>query len=215
MIHALFLRGLAAAVLLLASGCRPGGAPRIYAPWETGLTLAYEDPRLPAEQRMAKRIQLRVSRADRAPEGHLLVEHTLTTLQGQGFVQSLLKNGGIFRLDPSGKGAYLALPEGFPERMDRWQVVDDQGLYRRMTFLGRAVASLPGIKLPETSDAVGLWLESEWIEKDGRIRRLRSLLLQDLGEVETWILEDDSRRWVCVNRLVARGFTDLPAPKAK
>jgi hypothetical protein len=58
-------------------------------------------------------------------------------------------------------------------------------------------------------DPTGVWVEAS--RKEGAKRR--TLYLQGLGEVET--LEWRGGEWVAVNRLVGRGFTDLPAQGAR
>jgi hypothetical protein len=51
---------------------------------------------------------------------------------------------------------------------------------------------------------VGVWVEAQ--PARGPLRR--TLYLPDLGEVESLELRDGA--WIAVNRLVGRGFTDLP-----
>jgi hypothetical protein len=97
------------------------------------------------------------------------------------------------------------LPQGFPDTLQAW-VDAPRGLSFRI--LGRAVWTAP-FALPATVDATGLWVETE--RKDG-IKR-RSFYLKGLGEVES--LEWRNGAWVTVNRLVGRGFTDLPSPSAR
>lgn len=203
---------LLAAGLFLALGCRP--APKatsavVYAPWETGLTLAYEDPRIPGEVRTAKRLQVRVSRTEPAPGGRI-VELTFTTLRGQDTRRYLHRDGGVFLVDASGKPLRQILPDGFPQRTDRW-AVEDNGVQRRNLFLGRATAAIPGLSLPRTVDPVGVWLETETVVPGAESVKLRTFLLPGIGEAETWEWEAAARRWTCISRLVARGFTDLPS----
>jgi hypothetical protein len=61
--------------------------------------------------------------------------------------------------------------------------------------------------LPPTADPVGVWVETGPPQGVHR----RTLYLPNLGEVES--REERDGTWVVVNRLVARGFTDLPAIK--
>ena len=74
----------------------------------------------------------------------------------------------------------------------------------KFRVLGRAVADLHGLKLPDTADRVGVWVESESPQGP----RLRTYFLPDIGEVETLVWRQGA--WLSANRLVSRGFTDAP-----
>ena len=206
-----------AAVLLLlgsASGCdralRPAPA-RVYAAWEEGLTLGYEDPTLEPGQRAQHRQQVRVKESRSTPAG-LAVTKTFTTLTGQWDTHVLERDGGVFlQIEPAGGaapqsgGGIPLLPEGFPDRVARWV---SRGAFHWV--VGRACADLPGLSLPDPDRAVGVWVESSPLEGGPRTR---TFYLPDIGEAETltWI----QGRWVTTNILVTRGFTDLPAVKHK
>lgn len=186
--------------LVFAPGCdtafRPAEHP-VYSAWEEGLTLGYEDPTLPPAQRMEKRQQVRVKQT-RASGQALSVTKTFSSLTGQWDLQVVQEDGGV----ALASGAVL-LPAGFPDRVERWET--------RGTFnwvVGRADVELPGVKLPETSRA-GVWVESIPMESGARTR---TLFLPNIGEAET--LTWSQGRWVATNRLVSRGFTDVPAAAA-
>ena len=201
----------AAAVLLLlgsSPGCdqalRPARA-RIYAAWEEGLTLGYEDPTLEPGPRAQHRQQVRVKESRPTAAG-LAVTKTFTTLTGQWDTHVLQHDGGVFlQIEPTGAASLLPggiplLPEGFPDRVARWE---SRGAYHWV--VGRACADLPGVSLPEPDRNVGVWVESTPLEGGPRTR---TFYLPDIGEAETltWI----QGRWVTTNILVTRGFTDLP-----
>jgi hypothetical protein len=196
------LAGAALALLVLAAGCDRLVTPRrpmAQSAWEEGLTLAYEDPSLAPELRLERRQQVRVQASQPTADG-LQVTKTFTTVAGQWEIRTLEKDGGVRFLTGS-QGAVELLPEGFPDRVDRWE---SRGLYHWV--VGRAVADLPGVRLPDLEHATGVWVESAPL--DGPGVRTRTLYLPELGEAETrtWT----GGRWVTTNILVARGFTDLP-----
>jgi hypothetical protein len=186
------------AALLLIAGCQPSAQAPVYGPWEEGLTLAYEDPSQPQPRRSNDRLQVRVNRSEIAPGAPRLVQLQLTSLQGQTTVTVRHQDGGIALLDEDGRPAAQSLPVGFPataawtERGTQFRVLG------RATWEGAAL-------LPATSDPVGIWVEAR--PAQGPLRR--TLYLPNLGEVES--LEQRENAWVTVNRLVARGFIDLPS----
>lgn len=187
--------------LALCPGCdralMPAAHP-VYAAWEEGLTLGYEDPSLEPSLRAQKRQQVRVKES--RPQGSALaVTKTFTSLNGQFEAQVLQKDGGV-TLQP---GGLVLLPEGFPERVPRWEA---RGSFHWV--VGRASAELPGVRLPDPG-AVGVWVESVALDSGARVR---TFYLPDIGEAETltWI----QGRWVVTNRLASRGFTDVPGKAA-
>jgi hypothetical protein len=199
------MRGIFASLgslaLLAALACQPQPSrPAIYGPWEEGLTLAYEDPTLPPSQRRDQRLQIRVAQSRIAPNEPGLVKLDYTSLRGQFSLLVRHFKGGITLLAEDGKPLAQLLPEGFPATT-AWTS-------RGTTFhvLGRAAWD-GGTILPSGSEAVGFWVEA--VPPSGP--RTRALYLPDLGEVETREWRDGT--WVTVNRLVARGFTDLPSAK--
>jgi len=195
---------LGAALLALAavSGCdrllMPPERP-VYFAQEEGLTLSYEDPGSHA------RLQVRVKEA--RPEGAgLRVIQTYSSLSGQFDARFLQRDGGLV-LQAGGPAGLELLPEGFPDRVSRWEA---RGSFHWV--VGRAAADLPGVRLADPAGAEGVWVESSRV--DGTGPRERTFYLPGIGEAETrsWI----GGRWVVINRLVARGFTDLPgASQAK
>jgi hypothetical protein len=185
------------ALLALSLACQPRGASPVYGPWEEGLTLAFEDPSQPQPQRSADRLQVRVSRSSMAPGAPRLVQLDLTNLRGQISLLVRHQDGGIALLGDDGRVVAQTLPPGFPATT-AWE---DRGVQFRV--VGRA--KWEGAKLlPATSDPVGVWVEARPLQGPRR----RTLYLPNLGEVEAQ--EEHGDGWVTVNRLVARGFVDLP-----
>jgi len=193
------LNQLLPVVLLAGLACQPQpAAPVVYGPWEEGLTLTYEDPSQPQPQRSENRLQVRVARSTLAPGPPNLVQLDFTSLRGRMSVLARHHDGGIDLVDESGRVLAQALPAHVSE-LAGW--VDHGTEYR---VLGRAAWEGAAL-LPATSDPVGIWVESS----PSQGARRRSLYLPNLGEVES--REEREGRWVVVNRLVARGFTDLPS----
>jgi len=191
---------LAPAALLLALACQPPEAPKVYCPWEEGLTLAFEDPSQAQPQRSANRLQVRVAKAAIAPGAPDLIQVDVASTHGQMPMTFRQKDGGVALVNDQGQVLSVSLPAGFPtitawtERGTAFQVVG------RATWDGAAL-------LPATADPVGIWVES----RPAKGPRRRTLYLPNLGEVET--REERAGAWVTVNRLVAYGFTSLPAIK--
>lgn len=189
---------LAPVALLLALACQPRPSDAVYGPWEEGLTLAFEDPTLPQPQRSENRLQVRVAQSSMAPGSPRLVRLDLASLRGQISVQARHQEGGITLLDEHGQVMARTLPPGFPA-LAAWE---DHGTQFRV--VGRAAWDGASI-LPRTSDPVGIWVEA----RPSQGPRRRTLYLPNLGEVETQ--EERQGAWIAVNRLVSRGFVDLPA----
>ena len=188
---------LPAATLILATACMPQRQHRIYGPREEGLTLVYEDPTLPQPQRSEERLQVRVAKASFQGSGTGTVHLDYSSAHGSLTLILQHRDGGIALMGTDGKTVAQILPEGFP-RTTAWE---EHGIAYRV--LGRG--AWDGAKmLPATSSTVGVWVEAR--PSTGPLRR--TLYLPDLGEVES--LEFRNGTWVPVNRLVARGFTDLP-----
>jgi hypothetical protein len=194
------LARLMPAVLLLALACQPRAAAPVYGPWEEGLTLVFEDPSLPEPQRSANRLQVRVARSAIQPGPPGLVQLDLANTRGQMSLLLKHQDGGIALVEESGRVLAQSLPAGFPGTA-AWT---DRGTEFRV--VGRAAWEGASI-LPATSDPVGVWVEG----RPAQGPRRRTLYLPNLGEVES--REERAGTWVTVNRLVARGFTDLPAIK--
>ncbi|HJW73885.1 MAG TPA: hypothetical protein VJ486_13760 [Geothrix sp.] len=193
--------GLGSLALLAALACQPQPTrPMLYGPWEEGLTLAYEDPTLPPSQRRDLRLQIRVAQSRIGPNEPGLVRLEYTSLKGQLSLLVRHGKGGITLLAQDGRPLAQLLPEGFPATAT-WT---NRGT--AFHVIGRAAWDA-GTVLPPGSDAVGFWVEA--VPPAGP--RSRTLYLPDLGEVETREWRDGA--WVTVNRLVARGFTDLPSAK--
>ena len=191
------MKVLALGILLLAAGCDRMIMPQqdaVYAPREAGLTLVYQNPSAPERGRL----QVRVKHTEETSVGLEVVE-TFTTLTGQSEATFRQKEG-LVALKVDGTNEINLLPEGFPDRVSRWE---ERGF---MNFVvGRSQVDLPGVKLPDP-DAVGVWVESV-PPSPGGVRR-RTLLVPNYGEVET--LNWKNGRWVIVNILVSQGFTDPP-----
>ena len=191
--------------LLLVPGCDRMLVPvrhRTYGAWEEGLTLGYENPQLAdAGQRIASRQMVRVKASAPGASG-LAVTKTFSSLAGQWESRAVQRNGGI-RLVTDAPGGLVMLPEGFPDRVSRWEA---RGSFNWV--VGRATADLPGIRFADPSDAVGVWVESFVPGHPGN--RTRTLYLPDLGEAETLSWDPGQGRWSVTNQLVTRGFTDVP-----
>jgi hypothetical protein len=194
----------ALAALALATGCDRLVAPRqrpIYAAWEEGLTLGYEDPSLDPALRFQNRQQVRVKEA-KPVAGGWEVTRTYSSYTNQADLRFLLRDGGVLLRVAGGEGIPV-LPEGFPDRVCRWQ---SRGAYSFV--VGRAMVDLPGVRLPDERSAVGVWVETVPVDRPGQ--RIRTLFLPDVGEAEALVWRGG--RWVANNVLVSRGFTDLPMP---
>jgi len=192
------LKALAPAALLLLLACDSRSVAPVYAPWEEGLTLGFENPALPESQRFANRLQVRVAKSSLAPGTPRLVQLDLASVRGQMSLFLRPQDGGVQLLDSQEHLLAQLLPPGFPNR-ETWT---ERGIEFRV--IGRAAWSGASL-LPATAAPVGVWVEARM---PGGLRR-RTLYLPDLGEVETQ--EQRDGEWVPVNRLVSRGFTDLPA----
>ncbi len=186
-----------AALILLAACQYQARGPLRYGPWEEGLTLAYEDPSVPEPQRTQQRLQVRVERAAFPSEGDGTVRLDYSSIQGSLTLVLRHHDGGIALLGADGKPLARLLPEGFP----RTQTWEDHGTAYRV--VGRGTWDGARI-LPATSSPVGVWVEAQ--PAHGPLRR--TLYLPGLGEVESLELRDGA--WIAVNRLVGRGFTNLP-----
>jgi hypothetical protein len=187
--------------LLLGTACQWAGLParaKVYAAHEAGLTLQYENPQLAPEARFGERIQARVAASKDVEEGRA-VRITYTSLRGESSALFFQKDGGLFLSQDGKTPGLLVYPAGFPDGISQWEV---RGTKFRV--LGRAVADLHGLKLPDTADRVGVWVEFE----SAQGLRQRTFLLPDIGEAET--LTWHKGAWISTHRLVSRGFTDAP-----
>jgi hypothetical protein len=195
------LNRLVPSALLACVACQPQTATSaIYGPWEEGLTLAYEDPSQPQPGRSEDRLQVRVAHSTLGPGAPSLVRLDLTSTRGRMSVFVRHEDGGIDLVEESGRVLARALPAHFPD-IAHWL---DHGT--EFSVIGRAAWGGASI-LPSSSDPVGVWVEARTPQGFHR----RTLYLPNVGEVESW--EERDGTWVVVNRLVARGFTDLPAIK--
>jgi hypothetical protein len=186
------------AVLLAYMACQPRpSSPTVFAPWEEGLTLAYEDPSLPQPLRSERRLQIRVAHSDLSLGGPSLIHLDLTSLRGQLSMLVRPRDGGSELVEEGGRIIATVLPAHFPN-LTAWV---DHGVEFRV--LGRGAWEGAAI-LPSGSDPVGVWVEARAPQGIHR----RTLYLPNLGEVEA--REERNGTWVIVNLLVARGFTDLP-----
>jgi hypothetical protein len=193
-------------VLTLLLGVGPGcdgqlmpQRPAVYAAWEEGLTLGFENPALAGQDREQSRFQVRVKRSRPSGQGVSVVQ-SHTTLAGQNDLTLLLSNGGEY-LGGEAKPGACVLPEGFPDRVQRWTL---RGTLFQV--VGRGSFRLPGRLPKEQSEVIGVWVEAQ--SADGQGERVRNLYLPDIGVAETQVLQKGA--WTCVFRLVSRGFTDAP-----
>ena len=184
--------------LFLALACEPRPAAAVYGPWEEGLTLAYEDPSQPQPERSANRLQLRVGRSPLTPGAPQTVQLDLASTRGQMSLLVRHQDGGVALVGEDGRLLSQTLPAGFPG-VDAWT---ERGTTFRV--LGRGAWNGASI-LPATATAVGVWVEA----RSASGPRRRTLYLPNLGEVESQ--EERAGGWLTVNRLVAYGFTDIPA----
>lgn len=199
------LRLLACLPLLTLTACRwvaPEPREKVYAAHEAGLTLQYENPLTVSGDRFSDRMQVRVATSKVGSQGRA-VRVVYTSRQGEISAVYLQKDGGVYLSQDGVTPGILIYPPGFPDRVTHWEV---RGSHFKV--LGRAGFDPKGLNLPDTSDTVGVWVESE----SPQGVRQRTFLLPDIGEVET--LEWRDGTWICVNRLVSRGFTDAPAGSA-
>jgi len=167
----------------------------MYLPTVAGLTLVYEDPTQPHS--LENRFQVRVAASKETPEG-IVVRTTFTTMQGQMDSLSVIKDGGLSLL-LEGNRKLQILPEGFPDRVSRWET---QGASAHV--IGRGTVNLPDLALPRDADRTGVWVQFDAAE--GRSRRV--FYMAGIGEAETLVLRNGT--WVCTNRLISRGFSDVP-----
>lgn len=184
---------------LLGCGFAPPEAARIYVPTETDLTLQYEDPSRAGVDPFQNRVQIRVAGSRLEGNSRQLL---LTTSGRFGQTQTPFreKDGGLTLVQ--GNQEAVLLPEGFPTRIQHWESRD---LHFRV--LGYAIRQIPGLSLPASQDRLGVWVEVS--DAAGPIRR--TYYLPGIGEAEAF--EPRNGSWVCVNRLVAQGFTDAPTLK--
>ncbi len=188
--------------LLLGTACRWAGMPtqeKVFAPHEAGLTLIYENPQHSLEARQNERIQVRVAASKEIEGGGRAVRITYTSLRGELSALYFQKDGAVLLSQDGKTPGPMVFPAGFPDRVPQWEVGGTQ-----FRVLGRAVVDLHGLRLPDTADRVGVWVESQ----SPQGQRLRTFLLPDIGEAETLLWREGA--WVCANRLVSRGFTDAP-----
>lgn len=196
----------AIAGLLLLAGCdRTFTQARklAYAPQEEGLTLIYEDMTLPPAQRFQQRLQRRVSAASETPMGRR-VTITYTTFTANQSFEFLSRDGGWAMLQGD-TPVFTLLPEGFPDRIDRWE---DPARGWSFEVIGRGALQNSALDLPDEFDKVGVWVEMR--SRSGV--RQRIFYLPGIGEAESRVLRNG--QWVLDHQLVSRGFTDAPpAPK--
>jgi hypothetical protein len=194
--------GLAVAAILLLAGCDrmvSKEPAQVYGPGEEGLTLVYADPSQPAQPRL----QMRVAKVESTAEGRRVTE-TWSNVNGQMEITILQREGGV-SIAPPGREPFMVLPPGFPDRTTSWIA---RGRLGRV--IGRSRVDLPGVDLPQ-GPLEGVWVEILPLDEAGTARR--ALYVPDIGEVES--LEWRKGDWIPVNRLVSRGFTDLPVSRSQ
>ena len=183
-------------LLALGTGCQDQRA-MVYAPWEEGLGLIFEDPRLPADIRWDARLQVLVSRSRLGINGERAVDLLVTTQTGQHHRALVERGGGLYQETEDGHLLRI-LPERFPA-VQRWREGD---LYCRI--LARGAWLDTRVALPDQPDRMGIWVER--LSLSDPVQRIRTLYLPDLGEVESWVWIKDA--WVCTSRLAGRGWVD-------
>lgn len=194
--------GIAAALLASSLACERTPPHEIFAPFEAGLTLAYENPSLPGLRRTQERLQVRIAKVEKV-ENKFLVTKTFTTFEGQLEALFAYENGGVSLMKDPQTPVLVVLPPRFPNVL-AWA---DRG--RRYHVEGRAAMPETGLRLPDTTSRLGVWVASETL--DGKGPKRRSFFLPRLGEIETQEFKDGS--WVTTNRLFSYGFSDLPFTK--
>ncbi len=196
--------GIVAAVLAFSLACEQTDPEQLFAPFEAGLTLAYENPSLPQSRRLQERLQVRIAKIEQVDK-KWLVTKTFTTFGGQLDVLFAYENGGVSLMKDPKNVALIVLPAHFPS-VKTWE---DRGWRYRVE--GRAVMPDTGLRLPDTTPRLGVWVMSETL--DGKGLKRRSFYLPRLGETETQELQGG--KWVTVNRLFSYGFEDLPLQKTR
>jgi len=176
--------------------------PQPYAAWEEGLTLGFEVPGLQGSEREASRLQKQVTRTEYEGQDRR-VEINYTSLQGHMAIQQLIRRGGVYLIDSQGRPQTL-LPEAFPDGAASWETAT-----HRFTLLGRARWEQDKPVFPDTQSREGAWIEGAPLRPGGT--RIRAFLLPGMGEVESRELREG--RWVVTNRLVSRGFSEIPRPR--
>lgn len=192
-------------LVLVLAGCDRPRNQAIFAPHQEGLTLGYENPQLPFPQRREERLQVRVNRVVALPTGGSQVETAFTTLQGERRVVFTLEEGGVAQKAEVGPTLGPDLPKGFPGTTREWTTRN-----RQFSVVGQAMAVGLEVELPPSVGRLGTWVESRALDGKGAI--IRTFYLPDLGAVESQELREG--KWVCLKRLVARGFTDAPPRRA-
>lgn len=188
-------------LLLLLSACqfKRQEAPAIYAPWEEGTTLGYENPSLPTfEARRESRYQVHVVEGLMDPTRAGLIKLTRSSLQVAPVPEFLrVEAGGIEHLKEDGTHLDWMLPKGFPDQVSQWR---DSNRNLDIRVIGPAAWDNPA-RIRGLFDPIGVW-----IEITGPDLRQRALLLRGLGQVELLAWRDGG--WVTVSRLVDAGKTD-------
>lgn len=194
------------ALLLILPACKfkRQEAPAIYAAWEEGRTLGYEDPSLPTPERQREsRFQVRVAQGLMDPTKAGLIKLTQSSLMSPPFTYTLrVDEGGVELLKEDGTPNAWVFPKGFPDRVPQWK---DEPRKLEYKVLGPATWENPA-RLKGVHDPVGVW-----VEISGPGGRRRNLYLRGIGEVESLAWRGNA--WVAVNRLVDMAMTDDPSVK--
>jgi hypothetical protein len=194
--------------LALAQGCaRQAGQQAIYLPTEAGLTLQFANVDTEPAAPISGRTQIRVSRSNQTQEG-LEIVCSVASLQSATDINFLYtQDGGVFLITPdtnkTDTNKTIVLPPGFPDKTFAWQ--SDGVSYQ---VIGRAKADLPGVNIP---DPIGVWVEAAPIapQLSNAGAKARIFFLPGIGEAETKVFRQGA--WKTINRLVERGFTDVPS----
>ena len=166
----------------------------IYAAWEDGLTLSFEniDP-FRHNYHINSRHTIRVSKSLQVPSG-LFVIKTFRSPVEYKKIKMICNNGGVLIQNNNSLDKTVLLPDGFPNRVSRWQ---SNGLFNRV--IGRAVVSLSG------NNTEGIWVESI---PTNSVYRTRTLYVHNIGEFQTIIWDANKNSWLPIMRLSDRAFTD-------
>jgi hypothetical protein len=189
------------ALLLLLPACqfKRQEAPAIYAPWEEGQTLGYENPSLATPERQREsRFQVRVAQGLMDPDKAGLLRLTHSSFTSAPFTYTVrVAEGSVELLKEDGSTNAWVFPKGFPDRVGQWR---DEARKLDCRVLGPGAWDNPA-HVKGVHDPVGVW-----VEVTGPEMRRRSLFLRGIGEVESQVWREGA--WVTVNRLVDMAMTD-------
>jgi len=177
------------------------GENQVYAAWEDGLTLIFENISLSNPNNRNKERQLvRVEKSSETSAGLVVVQDVVPSHRNERVIV-VNKDGRVVLRTGSFGNDIVLLPGGFPNTITEWK--------SGMSFsriIGRANFSLPVISLFDGLSNIGVWVET--VHLDQANNRTRTLYLPNIGEVETMCWDQDKHCWVTSRRLIHMGFTD-------